>query len=179
MNMKTYQTNNLILRPYEMNDYHAWKEANLKRLPPQNAFDVGKVENLDLEYFCDFVAYLKKCAIDDKLYVFSAFDKITGEHVGIVEITILLRNGFNWGLYGVSVHNHLWGKGYGSEMTKIADQIAKDLNLRRLEADVENGNERSEKMLKTFGYQFEGVRKNFYFNGEKFIDMNVFYKILL
>ena len=34
-------------------------------------------------------------------------------------------------------------------------------------------------MLKTFGYQFEGVRKNFYFNGEKFIDMNVFYKILL
>ena len=176
--MKTYQTNNLTLRPYEMNDYYVWKMANSKRLPPQNDFDAGKVDNLDLEYFCDFVAYLKKCANNDKLYVFSAFDKNTGEHVGIVEITILLRNGFGWGLYGVSVHNHLWGKGYGSEMTKIADQIAKDLNLRRLEADVEKGNERSEKMLISNGYSFEGVRKSFYYDGKDYVDMNVFYKIL-
>lgn len=176
--MKEYLTNNLIVRQYKPSDYILWKEGNDNRLPPQNEFDVGKVENANKEYFYDFLSFLGDMKRKDKMYVFAAFEKESGKHIGILEFSILLRNGFDWGLFGVSIHNQFWSKGYGKELTELASSIAKDIGISRLECDIEEDNIRSKKMVSHYGFEYEGKRKNFYYNGKEYVDMDVYTKIL-
>lgn len=176
--MNAFETENLIVRPYKPSDYALWKEGNDNRLPPQNEFDVGRIENTDKVYFYDFLAFLGEMKQKDKMYVFAAFEKESGKHVGVLEFSILLRNGFDWGLFGISIHNQFWNKGYGKELTELAIKISPNLGIMRLECDIETTNERSKRMIRRFGFDYEGKRKNFYNNGKSYVDMDVFTKIL-
>lgn len=176
--MKKYETKNLIVRPYCPSDYALWREGVENRLPQQNKFDVGKIENPSKEYFYSFLSYLGKMQENDKLFVLAAFEKESGKHVGVLEFTVLLRNGFDWGLLGVSLHNQFWGKGYGTELSSLAIAIARDYGISRLECDVEEGNTRSKRMIEKLGFFFEGKRKSFYFDGKDFVDMDIYTKIL-
>ncbi len=176
--MKEYETKNLIVRQYKPSDYLSWKEGNDNRLPPQNEFDVGKIENLDKECFYNFLSFLGEMKRKDKMYVYAAFEKTSGKHIGIIEMSILLRNGFDWGLFGISIHNQFWNNGYGKELTELASKIARDLGITRLECDIEVENERSKRMIKSFGFSYEGQRKSFYYNGKEYVDMDVYTKIL-
>ena len=176
--MREYVTENLIVRPYRPSDYTLWKEGIDNRFPSQNTFDVGKIENADKEYFYDFLSYLGEMKKKDKLYVLAAFEKESGKHVGVLEYTILLRNGFDWGLFGISIHNQFWNKGYGKELTRLAINAAKDFGISRLECDIEEGNVQSKRMIAKFGFSYEGKRKNFYYNGTYYVDMDVYTKIL-
>lgn len=178
MKVKSYEIENLVIRRYAPSDYPLWKEGVENRLPPQNEFDVGRVSSTDKQYFYDFLTYMGKRQKIDKTYLYAIFDKDSGKHLGVLEFTILLRDKVNWGMYGISIHNQFWGQKIGTLATLKAEEIAKDLKIKRLECNIEIGNERSERIFVKGGYTFECIRKNFYFNGEKYNDVLVYYKDL-
>ncbi len=176
----TFKTERLYIRKFATKDFDLWKEGYENRLPPQNEFDVGTVDNLTKRYFNQFVSALTEYATKDKIYCFGVFDSTTSKFVGVLEIIVLLRNDINWGSIGISVNNQFWGLGYGTEIAKCGTLIARDvLKLRRLECAIEIDNTRSTKIFSKLDYEFECVRKNFSFNGSEFADMEIFSKVLV
>ncbi len=71
---------------------------------------------------------------------------------------------------GYILNREFWGKGLGSEALKrIIDHCFTDLDMVRLEADVDPQNEPSLKMLERHGFEREGYfRKRWFMRGEWF-----------
>ena len=176
----TFKTDRLNIREFSNKDFDLWKEGYANRLPPQNEFDVGTVEDLNKRYYNAFVTALTSYSSEDKIYCFGVFDAQTSKFIGVLEIIVLLRNDINWGSIGISVHNQFWGMGYGTEIANCGTLIAKDvLKLRRLECAIELNNDRSTSIFKKIGYDFECVRKNFSLNGNGYADMEIYSKVLV
>ncbi|MEG2002699.1 MAG: GNAT family protein [Clostridia bacterium] len=174
-----FESTRLIIRPFAPSDYAAWSLAYENRLPPQNAFDVGAVARHDKKYYYDFITAMGEYARADKIYVFGAFEKATGLNVGILELITLLRNGFDWGSVGVSIHNQFWRHGFGLEIAEAGVAIAKDaLKFRRLECAIEQGNLASVNLFSKLGFEFEATRKQFAKVAAEYVDMDIYSKLL-
>lgn len=173
-----YKIDNLIVRRFIPKDYPLWKNGVDGRNTPQNQFDVGRVDNTDKKYFYDYLSYMGSRESIDKTYLYGIFDSESNKQLGVVEFTILLRDGFNWGMYGISIHNQYWGQGIASKITKLADSIAINLGIHRLEAVIEVGNNRSEALVIKNGYNYEGIKKDFFSDESQNKDALVYYKIL-
>ncbi len=71
-----------------------------------------------------------------------------------------------------------WGKGYIPEAARAITKYGfSELNLHRIEAIVEGGNDQSEKVLQKAGYTYEGRLRDREIKNGKFIDL-VYYSIL-
>ena len=71
-----------------------------------------------------------------------------------------------------------WGKGYIPEAAKAVTRYGlEELDLNRIEAIVEGGNEQSEKVLQKIGYDFEGRLREREAKNGAFIDL-IYYSIL-
>ena len=143
----------------------------------QNRWDSGPMGKSDLtkSKFKKILSTQKKNIKSDSYYDFIAFDKKNGQIIGHVSIMDISRGIFQNGYLGYGVLSHNWGKGYGTEMSKAAFEIAfKTLKLHRLEAGIEPSNKRSIALAKSLNMRKEGVSKRRLFLNEKWVDIALY-----
>ncbi|MEC5161110.1 MULTISPECIES: GNAT family N-acetyltransferase [unclassified Janthinobacterium] len=103
--------------------------------------------------------------------------RTTGEMVGVVTLYSIHHESRRCGL-GYALAQAHWGKGYLGEA--VATMLAHgfgELNLNRVEADVDPRNSASEKLLQRMGFQKEGyMPQRWIVNGE--VGDTVFYGLL-
>ncbi len=168
----------LIVRPYERNDYQAWKNAYIAILPkPKNKWDITAKRDPSKLTKNDFEKILrsqKKNRDDDYFFDFGIFLK-DGSLVGGVSIMDISRQVFQNAYLGYRIYNNHWGKGYGKEGVRLAIDIAfRDLKLHRLEAGIEPRNFRSIALAKRIGLKREGYSKRRLFLRGKWLDVVLF-----
>src|SRR5699024_5970609 len=109
-------TERLVIRPLQNQDYEAWLEGCRNRFPSQYKYDDDKMDLngwSQKKFNEDVVAKFQGFADRDEIYVFGIFRKSDQKHIGKVEICTLIRDEFQWGLLGYTIHNQYWRKGYG------------------------------------------------------------------
>lgn len=171
------ETNRLVVRPLEYSDFKCWSESHISRLPPQHKYDnlLLPPEDYSLENFKLLVARNNKEMEKDIYYGLAAFDKISGMHVGKIDITTLMRDEFQWSVIGYIIHNTFQNSGYGTEMLKAALIIAfEKLKFKRVEAHINTDNERSIRVAEKAGMVMEVVRKNFIYEYGQWTDNAVY-----
>lgn len=130
----------LIIHPTREEDFISIKECLQGQKPPQNKYDDEEIQLADIytETFCkNNVHTLIQYAERDQAYLFRAFEKRENSYVGGVIIKTILRKNFQWAEVGYWILNQHWGNGYGSEMLKLAIDIAfNELCFHRIEAHI-------------------------------------------
>ena len=72
---------------------------------------------------------------------------------------------------GMSVHDDYQNSGIGTALMRaILDMTDNWLNIRRVELDVYTDNLRAVHLYKKFGFQIEGVRRDFAFRDGEYVD---------
>lgn len=72
---------------------------------------------------------------------------------------------------GMAVHDDYQNKGIGTAlMRSILDMTDNWLNIRRVELDVYTDNLRAVHLYKKFGFEIEGVRRDFAFRDGEYVD---------
>lgn len=85
----------------------------------------------------------------------------------------VFRNAF----IGYSIDENEQGKGYMKEAVKLAiDYAYEELELHRIEASTMVSNEKSQRVLKSCGFQELGVSKEYLYINGKWQDHVVFYR---
>ncbi|WP_404451918.1 GNAT family N-acetyltransferase [Virgibacillus necropolis] len=173
------ETERLVLRPLQNQDYEQWLEGCRNRFPSQYKYDDDKMdlsEWTQKKFNDDVVAKLQGLADRDEAYVFGVFRKSDQKHVGKVEFGTIMRGEFQWGLLGYTIHNQYWRKGYGKEAVKEALNIAfQNLHFHRIEANINVDNNPSIKLVESVGMEFECIRKGFIFEFDEWTDNLVYY----
>ncbi|UJL46110.1 GNAT family N-acetyltransferase [Virgibacillus sp. NKC19-16] len=173
------ETKRFVLRPLQNWDYEQWLEGFRRRLPSQHKYDDVKMDlsGWTQEKFHDVVTKHHRLAEQDKAYVFGIFRKSDGNHIGKVEICTIMRDEFQWGLLGYTIHNQYWRRGYGKEAVQEALNIAfKTLHFHRIESHINVDNMPSIKLAESVGMEFECNRKKFIFEFREWTD-NLVYSI--
>ena len=172
------ETERLVIRPVENDDYKNWLDAFESRFPSQYRHDKGQMDMSECteEWFIQLVKKHQELALNDIAYVFGIFHKEDGEHIGIADFSIFARDVFQWGRIGYAIHNQLWQKGYGKEAVKAAIQIGfRDLNFHRIEAHINIDNPPSIQVAKSVGMKYECKREGFIYEYGEWTDHLVYY----
>ncbi len=167
------KTRRLVVRPLELKDYAAWKEANLKMSKPKNTWDLG-ARLPDALKKSDYKSILRAQAEKrkrDYFYDLAVFNK-KGELIGGVSLMEVSRAISQTCFLGYRIFNSHWGQGYAREAVKaIIDIGFQDLKLHRIEAGIEPNNKRSLKLAKSLKMRREGVKKRALFLRNKWVDL--------
>jgi len=173
------ETERLVIRPLRNEDYERYLEGFRNRLPSQHKYDDDKVDlsNWTQAIFNhDVVAKLQGLADGDDVHVFGVFRKSDHKHLGKVEFSTIMRDEFQWGLLGHTIHNQYWRNGYGKEAVKGALHIAfETLGFHRIEAHINVDNEPSIRLAKSIGMEYECTRKGFIYEFGGWTDNLVYY----
>lgn len=172
-----YTTQRLVIRPYRASDYAAWAEALSKCHPKQNKFDPGRPshQSLSLAAFDKKLKRYQAQAHRDEHYMFGIFHKKTGEHLGCVDLYVIVRKVLHWANLGFEIHNTHWGHGYAKEAARAALRIGfKELNLHRIEAAMELDHRASQSVARRIGMKKEGIRRKFFPTESGWEDLVVF-----
>jgi ribosomal-protein-alanine N-acetyltransferase len=172
------ETERLVIRPYQKNDYRNWLNQYQNRLSSQYKYDEGKVDMSEYteEWFNDWVEKIQQMNLSDSVYVFGVFRKEDGVHIGKIDISTLIREDFKWAMIGYTINNQFWKNGYGKESVKEALNIAfRKLNFHRIEAHINTDNVPSIRLAESIGMEFECVRKGFIFEFGEWTDNLVYY----
>lgn len=175
------ETERLVIRPLNKDDYENWLNEHENRYPSQNRHDEGKVDMSEytMEWFHKLIGNHQELALSDVAYVFGVFRKEDGIHLGMVDFLTLARGEFQWGSIGYTIHNQYWRKGYGKEAVKEALDIAfQHLKFHRIEAHINLDNAPSTKLAESVGMEFECIRKGFIYENDEWTDHLVYYKNL-
>jgi len=80
---------------------------------------------------------------------------------------------------GYGIKKEYWGKGIGSEVCKIGlDFMKNKLKLHSAEATADPNNTASQKVLEKNGFKKIATVKDYYFDRGKFIDRDLYWKVL-
>lgn len=173
------ETERLILRPLQNQDYKRWLEGCRNRFPSQYKYDDNKMDLsgwTQQKFNYDVVSKFQEYADQDEAYVFGVFRKSDQKQVGKVEVETIMRDEFQWGLLGYTIHNQFWRNGYGKEAVKELLNIAfKNLHFHRIEAHINVDNKPSIKLAESIGMEFECTRKGFIFEFDEWTDNLVYY----
>jgi [ribosomal protein S5]-alanine N-acetyltransferase len=174
------ESERLILRPTKESDFLVIRDGLKGQGVQKNKYDEEELELTDTytEGFCKKnVANLIQYAKNDKAYFFRIFSKADGSYIGGVIIKTIMRNNFQWGEIGYWLLNQHWGKGYGSEMVKLAIDVAfNELGFHRVEAQINLDNIAAQRTSELAGMKFECIRKGFIFEFDEWTD-NMIYVI--
>ncbi len=177
MNKIRTETDRLIIRLLEEEDYSSWLTQYENRLPSQHKYDEGKIDMsiCTKEWFRDLVAEHFQMAVDDKVYIFGVFRKDDNAHIGFVDFSTIMRREFQWARFGYTIHNQFWKHGYGKEAVKAAIDLAfEKLNYHRIEAHINIDNVASIKLAESVGLVYECTRKGFIFENNHWTDHLVY-----
>lgn len=170
-------TKRLVLRPYRLSDYEGWKKAFTSRKPKQHKYDRGPVKpkSASRAMFRKFYFRHGRYARKDICYVFGLFHKKTGALIGVIDISTICRDWYQWASVGYVVHNTDQGKGYGKEAVRAALKIAfQKLGYKRVEASIYADNKPSLRLAKSVGMKRAEVRKEYIFENKKWEDHVVY-----
>lgn len=173
------ETERLIIRPLQKDDYINWLNEFENRFPSQYRHDQGKVDMTECtrDWFHHLVDRHQELACTDAVYVFGVFRKEDGTHLGTIDIATLARANFQWASFGYTIHNQYWRQGYGKEAVKEALNMAfEHLKFHRIEAHINLDNIPSIKLAERVGMEFECIRKGFIHEYDEWTDHLVYYK---
>lgn len=174
------ETERLIIRPFQKEDYINWYTQFDNRYPSQYKYDDGRPVNMSLsteEWFINWINGFNELSENDDMYNFGIFRKEDEVNVGKIELHKILRMDYQWAMMGYSIHNQFWKKGYGSESVLAATEWffnAKDFH--RIELHINVDNKPSIKLAEKTGFLFECVRKEFSLEEEGWTDLFIYYK---
>lgn len=95
------------------------------------------------------------------------------ELIGTLGFNKIIKN--HKGRIGYDLQSKYWGKAIMSEVLEAMIQFGfKKLNLNRIEAEVMQGNTRSEKLLTKLEFQKEGVLKDWMYWNDRYYDITMF-----
>jgi RimJ/RimL family protein N-acetyltransferase len=98
--------------------------------------------------------------------------------VGIMEI-YKVNNKDKRAAIGYGVAREYWGKGITTKAIKLALKIMKtELKTHTCEAAAHPKNIPSCKVLENNGFEKVGIAKDYYFDGDKFVDRVLYWKVL-
>ncbi|WP_223701809.1 GNAT family N-acetyltransferase [Sutcliffiella deserti] len=174
------ETDRLIIRPFQPDDYHNWYNGFENRLPSQYKYDDGRPSNLASsteEWFINWIQGFEKSAEKDEMYNLGIFRKRDGANVGKVELITILRMDYQWAMMGYSIHNQYWKNGYGTEGVQAATEaLYSILGFHRIELHIKPDNHPSLKLAEKAGFIFECERKAFSLENEGWSDFLIYYK---
>lgn len=172
------ETDRLVIRPLEREDYTPWITEFENRFPSQHKYDEGKIDMsvCTKDWFGDLVDNHQRMALDDKVYVFGIFRKEDKIHIGSIDFSTIMREDFQWARFGYSIHNQFWRQGYAKEAVKAAIILAfEKLNFHRIEAHINLDNTPSVRLAESVGMQFECIRKGFIYEFDEWTDHLIYY----
>jgi len=172
------ESERLVVRPMRDTDFETILKGLKDQAPRQNRHEEEtELTDIFTEDFCKETAdKLEQYAKNDRCYEFRVFKKEDGSYVGGVIVKTIKRGGFQWAEVGYWLLNQHWGKGYGSEMVKVMNDIAfKELGFHRLEAHVNLDNIASQKTAEAAGMKFECIRQGFIFEDDEWTDNMVYF----
>ena len=113
------------------------------------------------------LAEIHEHAAKDTLYQWGVADRTSDEVIGTCTLHAISVPHRRAEL-GFAVHRALWGRGYASEAARAAVEFAfGEMNLHRLEADVDPRNHASLRCLEKLGFRKEGyARERYHLGGE-------------
>lgn len=173
----TMETERLIIRPVNSNDFDRFVAGFGACKPAQNRFD----EQFDVEVMTRewFEALIKRREVEanaDYSYKFHIFEKTQRRAIGYCNIYPHYREDFQYAHIGYAIHNPFWGNGYATECVLALTKIGfEQLNLHRLEAHVNLDNPASKRVLQKAGYAYEGIRKGYILEDGVWTDNEVYY----
>ncbi|WP_396266097.1 GNAT family N-acetyltransferase [Halobacillus salinarum] len=171
------ETERLILRPLQNDDYERWLEGFRDRFSSQYKYDGDSldVNEWTQKKFDDVVTKFQALAAQDEVYVFGVFRKEDEKHIGKVELSTIIREEFQWGLLGYRIHNQFWRQGYGKEAVQAGLKIAfDDLDYHRIEAHINVDNKPSIRLAEAAGMIYECTRKGFIYEYNEWTDNLVY-----
>ncbi|PYZ91940.1 GNAT family N-acetyltransferase [Salipaludibacillus keqinensis] len=172
------ESDRLILRPLEEEDYKNWLTEFKARKPSHHRHDEGKrdMSICSENWFVNLVKKHQQLALTDESHIFAVFRKKDGKHLGMVDFSTLERNDFQWGRIGYMIHNQHWKNGYGHESVKLAVDLAfNELKFHRIEAHINTDNEASIRLAKSVGMSYECTRKGFIYEFGGWTDNLIYY----
>jgi [ribosomal protein S5]-alanine N-acetyltransferase len=172
------ESERLIIRPYKNNDYNNWYRQYTNRLPSQHKYDEGSVDMsiCTEDWFNSLVERHQQLASSDSEYIFGIFLKEGGTHLGVIDLSTLMRDSFEWARIGYTIHNHFWKRGYGEEAVRQMQEFAfNELNFHRIEAHINIDNVPSIKLAEKVGMEFECIRQGFIFENNEWTDHLIYY----
>lgn len=173
------ETDRLLIRPLQNDDYENWLREFENRHPSQNRHDRGRInmQECTLAWFHNLVDKHQELARTDIAYVFGVFRKEDGTHLGMIDFSTLAREDFQWARIGYTIHNQYWRNGYGKEAVQEGLKIAfTQLKYHRIEAHINLDNAPSAKLAESAGMEFEGIRKGFIFENDEWTDHLIYCK---
>ncbi len=174
----TTETDRLIIRPYKEDDYLEWITSFHNRLPSQHKYDEGYVDMsaCNENWFKELVEKHQQLALSDKAYVFGVIRKEDQAQLGVIDFSTLIRDDFQWGRFGYTIHNQFWRQGYGKEAVKAAITLAfENLHYHRIEAHINLDNIPSIKLAESVGMEYECIRKGFIYEFGEWTDNLIYY----
>lgn len=173
------KTKRLLIRPLKYEDYESWYNGFNSRNEKMSKYDSGKLDMrvCNENWFINLVDKHHSHIENDFVYVFSVFSLKTNEHIGMVDITTIMRDEFQWAKIGYFIHNHHWRQGYAFECLVPIVKLAFDcLGYHRIEAHINIDNDPSINLIEKLGFKFECVREKFILENNEWTDNYVFYK---
>jgi len=79
---------------------------------------------------------------------------------------------------GYGVAHEFWGKGIATKAVKLGLEFLKKRGLHTVEATADPKNEASCKVLEKTGFEKVGTAKDYYYDGNKYVDRVLYWKIL-
>ena len=166
----TYETSHLLLRVEQPSVAPKVLEFYQKNQPYFDVWEITRPANFYTEAFqsvslaCEYQMILKKQAIRFWVYEKAAYLS-NPQHapiIGCVNLSNIFRGAFQCGMFGYKLDHSYWGYGYAFEArsTSISEMFS-HFQMHRLEAYIMPTNERSIKLIKRLGFQYEGTKKSF------------------
>ncbi|WP_342601145.1 GNAT family protein [Psychrobacillus sp. FSL H8-0483] len=171
------ETDRLIIRPFQKEDYANWYEGFDNRLPSQYSYDDGHSDmaTSTKEWFINWIDGFQQATERDEMYILGVFRKEDGVNVGKVELITILRMDYQWAMMGYSIHNQFWKNGYGLESVIAATALFfSELNFHRIELHINTDNEPSKKLAERAGFTFECLRERFSFENNEWTDFLIY-----
>lgn len=173
------ETERLIIRPFQKEDYESWLDGFNKRLPSQYKYDDGyhDMSSSTKEWFTEWIRGFDEAARRDEMYVLGIFQKEDGANIGKLELIKILRMDYQWAMMGYSIHNQHWKNGYGAESVIAALPLFfNGLQFHRIELHIHIDNEPSIRLAERAGFSFECTREAFSMGNGKWADFLIYYK---
>jgi [ribosomal protein S5]-alanine N-acetyltransferase len=174
---KSYQTERLVLRRLRLSDWAKWREAQEKSYPKQDEWDSGPapLAKRGRDRFRKKLTEQNRKYKAIGTYIYSIFIRETGEFIGWIDISTIVRDPLQIANLGYYIINSYQGVGYAREATKrIIEAAFDDLKFHRLEAVIDLDNKKSIRHAKACGLYREGIRRFYYPQGSKWTDQVVY-----
>jgi ribosomal-protein-alanine N-acetyltransferase len=177
MKRNTFSTKRFIVRPLKLSDFNQWVEANTIKKAPKNKYDGTPLplKYCNKKFYQEVLERHKTRAKNDEVYIWNIFDKKTKKIVGAIDIWVITRRNIAKGNLGYKIFNKYWRQGIAEEVLNVVvPKILITLKLNRLEAAIDPDNKPSIKLVQKLCFIKEGIRKNYWYQNNKWEDQVVF-----